>query len=342
MVNVIRPRGSGHEFGSDPEDRDPLASLKNSLFMTIGLTNLPEFRGAPYEDVEQFLREFSRATTTLLPEQKCIALKKALVGDASIYAKKYLKEELLHGQWKQVKASLRNRFSRIEPSLLYRTELNKMSFDPVQSTLLGYIDRYAGLYKKVHQAAADNEMILDISLNLGQHIVLKLNQLSGNWRSLANFEDFRELISRLERDIMSLERDTANQTTQELASTVNKLVSTALQPPIKEFQDLITRLSQKASQEPDTENVAALKHGKYPDRSNETKRDAQASGKRSDRDWGEDRPFRQGFKKSKDLKRAYEDKFGEPPGPCYYCGGHHFRRHCPLDMPDLKEQRDHR
>lgn len=214
---------------------DPLSSLKNSLYLSLGLANLPEFRGTPNEDIEKFFQEFGRATTPLTSEQKCVALKKSLVGDAALFLKKYLKSPVSQGDWKCVKSELRKRFSRIEPSLLYRTELKKMIFDPVESTLLGHVDKYAKLYRKIHSEAKDNELIQDISLNLGKSIVLKLNQLSADWKSLQDFESFRSLISRLERDIITLESDVSGQAAQELTSAVNKLVTVALQPPIKEI-----------------------------------------------------------------------------------------------------------
>lgn len=340
--NLAQFSSANQDRPQDDFNSDPLAGLKSSIFMSIGLANLPEYKGVPHEDIEQFLSEFSRATTALSPAQKCVALKKALVGDASIFAKNYLKCFLSRGQWKEAKEALRKRFSLVEPSLLYRTQLNKLTFDQSQSTLLGYVDRYAQLYKKIHPNADANELIQDLSLNLGQNIILKLNHLSADWRAIKVFEDFRSLISRLERDIMSLETESTNHTTQELVSTVNRLVSSALQPPLKEFQDLIGRLGQKSHRELDTENLAGIKHGGYPNRRDDGPK--QNFGKRRERDWDSDRDRDQNsaFKKPKDLRKAYEEKFGQLPGPCYLCGGQHFRRHCPLDMPDLKDQRDAR
>lgn len=330
----------------DAPSFDPLSSLKNSIYLSLSLSNLPEFHGSPHEDIDNFLKQFGRATTALPYDQKCVAIKKALVGDASIYLKTYLKNDLLLGNWKSVKDSLRKRFSQVEPNLMYRTELNKMVFDPVRSTLLGYVDRYANLYRKIHSEAKDDELIQEISLNLGKRIILKLNQLSAEWKSLRNFETFRSLISRLERDILSLEGDTVTQTTQELASTVNQLVTSALQTPIKGIQDILGQLSQRARQESETENVAAVKHGGYPEMSGD--RNRQGHGKRKDRHWDDNRDqqnLREDgeqvewnlVRKGKELRRAYEDQFGQVYGPCFICGGHHFRRHCPLTPSNLKE-----
>ena len=330
-------------------------ALQNSIYLGIGLSNLPEFHGSPKEDVNKFLKEFSRATSALTPEQKCVALKKSLVDDASIFSKNYLKVYLQRGDWKTAKNELKNRFSLIEPSLLYRTELKNMVYEPEKSSLLGYIDRYANLYRKIHSEVKDKELIQDISLNLGNNVILKLNQLASDWKSLDNFETFRTLVSRLERDIMSLETALSNQITTNMANTVNKLVSSALETPIKGMQEIINQLTQKTKTEPATENLAAVKYVQYPEPPQNRYR--QDYNKKREREWEETRD-RQRFRrdegkrdedrneptmgeKARDLKKAYEDKFGKVPGICYYCRGYHFRRHCPFDM-NLKEREDRR
>lgn len=318
----LSPQTKQHEKMSQQEENnhriDPLLSMRNSISMSIGLANLPEFGGGPNEDVVEFLKKFGRVTTALSQEQKCVALKKALVGDASVFLKNYLKQHLLHGEWKTVKNLLRNRFSRIEPSLLYRTELNKMSFDPTKNTLLGYVDHYANLYRKIHSEAKDDELIQDISLNLGKNIVLKLNQLSTDWKTFPNFEIFRNLITRLEKDILALEADVVGQNNLDMANTVNQLVTSALEPPIKQFQDLIQRLRQSHKEDPESEKLAAVKHGRYPDASDKQQR--RETGKRRDRDWDEDEDRYKAFnKRARDLRRAYEERFGEVNGPCFYC-----------------------
>lgn len=339
-INSLNDNGKPEEMGQS----NPLAGLQNSIFMSIGLANLPEFHGSPSENIDKFLSEFGRATTALTQEQKCLALKKALVGDANVFVKNYLKQQLLQGDWKFIKQTLRKRFSNIEPSLLYRTELNKMSFNPEKHTLLGYVDNYAKLYRKIHTEAKDIELIQDISLNLGNNIVLKLNQLSSNWKTLDNFEMFRDLISRLEKDILTLESSIANINASELTSTVNKLVTAALVPPIKDIKELVTQLIHKPKEETKSENVAAVKHGQYPEASdNRQKRD---TGKRRERDWEDEQDrYRYVYKRAKELKKMYEDKYGEVSGPCYYCGGQHFRRHCPfceMEQPNLKDHGDRR
>lgn len=328
--------------------QDQLKALQNSIYLSIGLTNLPEFHGFPHEDIRKFLKEFGRATSTLNQEQKCLALKKSLVDDARIFLKKYLKQYLSTGQWKAAKEELKRRFSKTEPSLLYRTELKKLVFEPSKSTLLGYIDKYADLYRKVHSNVNENELIQDISLSLGNNIVLKLNQLSANWKSIKDFEVFRDVVSRLERDIIALENEAAYQSTSEMATTVNKLISSALEAPIKGMQEIISQISQKKKEEGEVENLAAIRYGQYPDRSyNRYKQDY---NKRRERDWedyGDKRRFKrdeQGQEptvgeRAKELRQAYEKRFGRVTGVCYYCQGYHFRRHCPLEL-DLKGSED--
>lgn len=330
---------------------DSLKALQNSIYLGIGLANLPEFHGWPDEDITKFLKEFSRATTALNQEQKCLALKKSLVDDAGIFSKKYLKQYLAKNDWKSAKLELKKRFLKTEPCLLYRTELKKLSFEPKKSTLLGYIDKYAALYRKVHEQVKDNELIQDISLNLGNNIVLKLNQLSADWKAISDFEVFRSVVSRLERDIISLETEVISQSTNDIAGTVNKLVSTALEQPIKGMQEIISQLSQKTKEKTETENLAAIRHGQYPNPSYNRYR--QEYNRKRERDWDDNRD-RQRIRRSDDqeeltigerakqLKKAYENKYGKVTGVCYYCGGYHFRKHCPLDYEDLKGVGDRR
>lgn len=318
---------------------DPFEGLKNSVFMGLGLANVPEFRGAPNEDINQFLSEFGRATTTLNATQKCLALKKALVGDAATYLKSYLKEDLQKGEWKKAKAKLRDRFSYIEPALLYRTELNKKSFDPKKNTLLGYVDGYAKLYSKIHTGAKDSELIQDLSLNLGKPIILKLNQISADWKSIEDFESFRKLISRLARDIMALEDEISIQETNDIASKVGSLVSSALSPHLKEFKGLISRLDEKSQDKPETEKLAAVKCGEYPTRTKEYPRSDQ--NKRRGREW-EATDQQVPDKRTNDLMKAYEDRHGRVPGACLYCNGMHWHKHCPLRSPHLKGVGDRR
>lgn len=319
---------------------DPFVTMKNYILMG-GMANVPEFGGAPHEDIEEFLKKFARATSALNQEQKCIVLKRALVGDANVFQKNYLKQHLLLGEWKCAKALLRKRFSKIEPSLLYRTELKRMVFDPSRNTLLGYVDQYAKLYRKIHSQAKDNELIQDLSLNLGNNIILRLNQLSDNWKDITDFEAFRSVITRLEKDIMALEAEATAINAREMANTVNLAVSSALQSPLKQFQDLLIQLSQTQSLEPDTEKLAAVKHGRYPE---DTDRQARRDPiKRRDREWEEDRDRYKTFvKRARELREAYEEKYGKVDGPCFLCGGHHLRKHCPLDLLNLKELGDRR
>lgn len=330
---------------------DPWIGITNALHLSLGLANVPEYSGSTDEDVEEFLKKFARATTALSSEQKCLVLRKALVGDAEIFLKNYLKPYLLLGDWKSTKEELRKRFSHIDPQLSYRAKLKEMVFEPSKKNLLGYVDRYANLYKKIHSESKDSELIQDISLSLGKAIILKLNQLSADWRSIKNFEEFRTLVLRLERDIMALETDTLNETANDLASKVNVLVTSALQEPIKGIQDILSQISsQKIKEKKQVEELAAVKYSRYPNNKEDR---PQQDTKRRERDWEEayegydfDRFGRKSVKtrfalnRLKELKQKYEENHGRIFGTCYICDGLHFRRHCPLENPDLNDNRN--
>lgn len=91
---------------------EPIDRLRESIYCKFSLLNLPEFGGEPGESIEAFLKDFSRATTTFAPERKCLAIKRALTGDAAIFMKNYLKPVLTTGNWKEIKETLRDRFAR--------------------------------------------------------------------------------------------------------------------------------------------------------------------------------------------------------------------------------------
>lgn len=320
--------------------------LRESIYYSFNLLNLPEFKGQPGEDIEAFLKEFGRATTTFSQERKCSAIKRILTGDAGIFAKNYLKSTLASGDWKAVKDALRKRFLPTDRDLTYRTELSNMSYDKETSTLLGYVDRYANLYKKVHPRADDNELIRGLGLNLGAELVRKLNQLSPGWHSMAELEDFRELISRLEKDILAYEK-TKGSSSADIMNAVNKTVIAALEEPMKRIQTLVEEASKKP-QEAVREALAAVGHSSDPDRPRGDYR-RRYFGKRKDRDWDDRRPRNDKWAQQdsghqpeptsndgriQDLKARYEDIFGRLNGACFTCKGHHFKRHCPLENID--------
>ena len=320
--------------------------LKESIYYGFNLLNLPEFRGQPGESIEAFLKEFGRATATFGPERKCSALKRSLTGDAGIFAKSYLKDQIAKGDWKAAKEALRGRFLPTDRDLTYRTELRNMTYDKNTSTLLGYVDRYAKLYKKVHPKADDRELIGDIGLNLGADLVRKLNQLSPGWQSTEKIETFRALINRLEKDILAYER-TKGVSPADIMSTVNKTVVAALEEPMKEIKTLLaaaTKKPEESVQEAVQEALAAVQHSSHP-RNQDRPR---YTSKRKERDWEERRAranhrpsprddheeIRDNSSRLRDLRKSYEQNFGRLNGNCYTCGGFHFKRHCPLENID--------
>lgn len=322
---------------------ESIDKLRESIYCNFNLLNLPEFRGLPGENIDKFLHDFSRATTTFTPERKCLAIKRSLTGDAGFFAKSYLKPDLVTGKWKEVKEALRNRFSPIDRELMSRTELRNMVYNKDTATLLGYVDRYANLYRKVHPKAEDRELIGDLALNLGAELVRKLNQISPGWQSTVTFESFRALISRLEKDILAYE-STKSVTPAEIMNVVNKTVLAAIEEPMKDIRNLIESAAKKPDEAVE-KTLAAIHHS-------QGYRGARRHFKRKDRDWDDrtsksnQRPKHSGevndrndkTSRLQDLKKKYEDNFGRLNGECFTCGGFHFKRHCPLENIDaLKE-----
>jgi hypothetical protein len=325
---------------------ESIDKLRESIYYSFNMLNLPEFKGQPGEDVEAFLKEFGRATTTFSQERKCSAIKRTLVGDAGIFAKNYLKADLSSGNWKAVKQALRTRFSPTDRDLTYRTELSNMRYDKETSTLLGYVDRYANLYRKVHPRSEDNELIRGLGLNLGAELVRKLNQLSPGWHSMTDFEEFRALVSRLEKDILAYEKP-KGASPADIMNTVNRTVIAALEEPMSRIQKLVEEASKKP-QEAVREALAAVGHSSGSDRRRDTRDDRRYHGKRKDRDWDDRRPRNDRWAQHEDgqpvphdnasrieaLKKRYDDRFGRISGNCYTCGGYHRKKHCPLENLD--------
>lgn len=323
---------------------DSISKLRNALFHHLGLSNLPEFGGSPKENIETFLRAFERATATIPDDQKCLALKRSLTGDADLFAKNYLQEVLNEGDWERAKADLRHRFLQEDLAMLYRLELSRMKYDPSQSTLLSYVDKYANIYRNIHPSAGNREIIEDLSIHLDKDIIRNLNQLSEDWKQSEDFEDFRKLIRRLERDILSLNTEKRG-STQEILQAVNQYVSAAIEKPMKEMREFLVT-NKKETNEPE-DKLAAIKNSTYPEGPN--LRRYRQEPKRKERDW--ERPQLQTYRQDLDhvriptwirqLRKNYEDMFGEIKTNCILCDGHHWKRHCPLQTYNLKELRNH-
>lgn len=331
--------------------QESINRVRDSIYYNLNLTNIPEFKGAPQENIDEFLKEFKRVTSSFSNDQRCHALKRALIGDAAIYAKIYLKKELTENNWKEVKNKLRKRFLLIDIELKNRTELRRMVYNKNSSTLLGYVDRYASLYRKVHSKAKDSELIGDLSLNLGQDLVRKLNQLSANWQTDTEFENFRTLIARLERDIIALEPERSTDDTKNLTSTVNQIVVAALEQPLKDIKTILAKAVKKPEEQPEPiEVLAAIQHSR--DSRNYERRDNYEVSKRKDRPWESSNraqkepykyrrysnPEKERLNMAEELKKEYESRYGTPRGGCFVCRGFHFQRHCPLyNIQSLKD-----
>lgn len=317
-----------------------LSRMREAMFFNLNMMKLPEYWGKPQESIDEFLKEFKRATIAFTDEQKCQAIKRALVGDAGIFAKKFLKQDLNAGKWKEVKKALLHRFLPVDIELSYRNELNKMSFNKNHSTLLGYVDRYISLYKKIHQSAADKELISDLGINLGKQIIRKLNRFSADWEKMENIDEFRSLIARLDKDLLYLD-DEPSEEIKPLTTTINNIVTTALENQIKGLKDMIETSVQK-KEEKIEETLAAIRQ-QYNRRPFEKDRTYNRE-KRKDRDISPDQESQprkyneqRWHRTTNDLKAEYIKRFGQVHGGCYTCGGYHFRKHCPLgNLDNLK------
>lgn len=319
------------------EPGESLNQFRDPMLYNFHFLNLPEFKGQPGESIEAFLKAFGRATTTMGPEKKCLALKRALAGDAAIFAKNYLKADLAANKWKEVKEALRNRFSPTDRELMNRSELRNMVFNKETSTLLGYVDRYANLYRKVHPKAEDLELIGDIGLNLGAELVRKLNQISPGWQMTCTFESFRALINRLEKDILAYET-TKGASPAEIMNVVNKTVMAAMEEQSKDIKSWLEAAARKPEEA--VERVLAAVEHSGPSRNR------RRFFKRKEREWDDKRPVGSQKPKSatestdqsgqeatrlQELMKLYEESFGKLNGVCFTCNGHHFKRHCPLE-----------
>lgn len=244
-------------------------------------------------------------------------MKRSLVGDAGIHAKNYLKAALSAEDWKEVKRLLRDRFLPSGRELANRTELRNMAYNRQTSTLLGYVDRFGSLYKKVHPKADDAELISDVSLDLGPEFIRQLGRLSPDWQLLKSFEAFRTIIGRMEDDITASERS-QGVSAAEIMKTVNKTVVAALEEPLKEMKSLLAAAS-KPSEPIGHESLAAVDHSRRP-------RDGQRPPyKRKEREWERQQPDypseaaayrnQEPPPRVQELIKLYEQNFGQSGGP---------------------------
>lgn len=228
------------------------ASINQQAAASINSIIVPEFRGLPEEDLDDFLKRFKMATLTLSDEYRCLALNKALKGAALIWAKANVKELITTANWSAIKTALYDRFGSPDRILRYREKLARLKFIEGESTLMSYIESYAAIYRKAYKEYKDAELILSLRLNFPDKIVRGLNGLNDSWTEIQTMKDFMELIKRYELKILPYETKTD--------SDGNSLTKENILSMFNEFRDAINEdlKKQKESLKPEIEALAAI------------------------------------------------------------------------------------
>lgn len=335
--------------------------------------NIPEFGGLPGEDVIEFLNRFKTATFILSDELKCVALKKAFVNPARIWAKDNLKEIIATGDWKSAKKAILARFEAADYQERYHQKLANMRYDPKAINLRSYIESYAACFKKAHKTADDKSIIESLVQNLPNNIKHTLNLLSETWRNMKSLSDLYPVIKRAEQEILPYAPKDQEPAERLDVTTMAKMLK-QMQDEFKKdclekikaetkasSEEAIAAIGRFQAQQPPVSRPYPRNDGRNPfqtsyNRSNNynatrpPRRDFtqmdnndQSQQRRPPQpmlanqlNFGQDNRFNGSRPNTQELKAAYEAKFGPPPGPCHYCGQHHFNRHCPYTNFDLK------
>lgn len=313
-------------------------SMSQQVAANITSMNIPEFGGNLNEDVGTFLRRFKLATFTLTPEMKCLALRKALTGPAYIWYRNNIRDKVAKGDWKAVKTELRERFQGPNNELKYHEKLSRMKFDSKEGSLLSYIEGFSDCYRSAYPDCEDSAVIKALKINLPNNVVKALNITNDNWTFLDSVKSFLGVAKRAEENLLTLENNSLDD---------DKLSAPMLAKVLAEFRDSIKELRAERKEDEKIEPNAAVAAIKGA-----ASKDNQTSGRNYDgpRDSGRNRnkyqkryrqdPYpnkeRQSGYKDKpeqsfeELKNSYYERFGKPPGPCWYCKGDHLNAHCPL------------
>lgn len=322
---------------------DSMAKLSDSLsqYAATALINLqlPSFAGLPDQDINTFIKEFKSATMTLTEELRCLALNRALIGPAHIWAKTNIKDEIKQGNWSGARAKLRERFLPPGQVLRHLEKLSKMKYDPRETTLSSYVDVFADLYKKAYYNAADSDVIRGLRLNLTPEILRHLNTLSATWTELKSLSEFMTIIQRIERDILPYEakpKSDDNSTILELTRAIKELresvaakkqTETNLSHEPVEVVAAISRQGQGRTRNRGQEDTKRARYDGNVNRNRErsgNERDEAREPRNNERNQHDGRISRS------ELQRQYESQHGKPPGPCWTCGENHYNRHCPF------------
>lgn len=312
----------------------------------------------------------------LSDKHRCLALNRALVDSAAVWAKNNIKTLIEQGNWKSIKDQLIERFGPADIELHQRDKLSRMKYDPEKSTLTSYVELYVATYDKAFTDYNTNESIKSLRMNLPNNIIRRLNYLDDKWGKYENLEDLFSLIKRFETHIEPYEIEEASK----------QLDKEAISSMLEDFRKTLVK-DMKHDQDTLKESLAIMSYDiPMKSRNNE----------HIQSQWSVDaiRPYRQPYqrrpnygkshdnqyrfqhgrqfnshqynnypkglhnstekllpiKAGKDFKKERDDKenhvkinqyyriHGFPPGPCVHCQGNHFNLHCPLimDMKDLK------
>lgn len=332
-------------------NRQSLDKLSDTLdryaASTLSSIAIPEFSGSLNEDVHDFVRKFKLSTLTLSDELRCLALNKALVNSARIWAKANLKAIIQAGDWKAAKKAIVSRFASPDQELRHQEKLNKMRFNQTTGSLTSYAEEYSHCYRRAHPNATDQEIIKSLSLNLPPNIIRNLNILSENWSQLTTITELYAIIKRLEYKILPYE------STDDKEDKVGLAELTRI---IKEMKETINvqQPKQEASPPANSDQAVAAVGGnpqQFP-RSNKPGFKTNSANKgfhpykpsKRNKNWIYAKRYNAGqgetansnnnensaaTKGSEEVKAAYYTTYGKPPGPCRYCEEDHFNRHCP-------------
>lgn len=319
-------------------------SIARQAASSINSLLLPEFKGLPSEDVEEFIFKFKMATLTLSDDLKCMALNKALTGSAYIWAKNNIKDKMANGQWEEIKRELINRFGPHDREVSYRKRLNEMKFEENRTTLMSYVEAFIDSYKKAYASANDKDITKALRINLPDKIIKGLNYLDHKWTDYESLSDVTTLIKRFEEKIMPFDHkegtDTKSLTAEQLLSA------------LKEFKEAIrTEVKKELStaEKPHALNTISHDHNPpsngFPNGSNRNNNRYIRNDKRKyqslqdqyqDQSRNYDKRTKVEYAKTKALEESkkakimYEQRFGKLPGSCWTCEGDHFNRHCPF------------
>lgn len=332
-------------------------TLQNQLTAITGI-NIPEFSGSPNEDVTEFLKKFKATTFALNDELKCIALRKALIGSARIWAKDNLKDLISAGKWKEIKRSIEDRFQPADYQERYHKKLATMKYDPKVTTLRSYVEGYAVCYRKAHNDCSDKNIIESLVQNLPSNIKHTLNMLSETWRQMDKMADLYPIIKRVEQTIIPYEPkpiesgeklniDAMAKLLKDMQENFKKDCLAAVQAQTKVSNDIavaaIAQFKERSSRDDRLQPVNKRRRFQDYNRNNfgrnqtnyQNRVNYQPKPKLLPQPSTNAKPDVNNNPKSneeinpEELKAPYYQKYGKPPGPCWNCKGDHFNRHCP-------------